>query len=316
MPTDDALVGEVRSTLKKLRAAKGRLQGNFYWAGDTRHEEAHLYVTLSSKDKKGQKALAKGKELRKQVTGAKFGRGLVRARGSKLVFELHSGTAPISLLKKSFIRNLSNLDGLKYLKQALVLAPTDDVEEADAAMNAELAAAGEAPMADEVLSDDERTELEADVAAQAEIADLNAQLAEVFLSTEETENAVAEMVAASLEVIAALKATEPVDVNALRAEQAALAESMWTGAEPFPEPGQALSDDVREVLSSALDQHTERLQGLADNSAARIREIHAFALDASDDDREAQGAKMLAELRQHRAAYESYAAQIEESTLS
>ena len=46
MSTIEDAAREAAGTLKKIRAAKGKLKGNFYYAGDTRGKEAALAVTL------------------------------------------------------------------------------------------------------------------------------------------------------------------------------------------------------------------------------------------------------------------------------
>ena len=70
---DDAVENTLKN-LKKIRASKGKLQGNYYYAGSNDGRTAGLVVTLSIRDKKGMMAFATGKPIRKEISGAKFSR--------------------------------------------------------------------------------------------------------------------------------------------------------------------------------------------------------------------------------------------------
>ena len=81
---EEALAG-TKSAVRKIKASGGRLQGSFYYAGDARAELVSMVVTLSTRDKKGTKAYAQGRMLRKAIKGAKFARGTVSQDGGKLL---------------------------------------------------------------------------------------------------------------------------------------------------------------------------------------------------------------------------------------
>ena len=81
MPEADELIKELCTetlkSLKKVISSRGRLQGNFYFTGDTKGKMAGLVVTLTARDPKGSKALNKGKKLRKAITGYRNATGTI-----------------------------------------------------------------------------------------------------------------------------------------------------------------------------------------------------------------------------------------------
>ncbi|MDG1483944.1 MAG: hypothetical protein P8R54_30415 [Myxococcota bacterium] len=125
---------EAGRSLKKVVASKGKLQGNLYFAGDGK-ASAGVAITLTARDPKGQKVLAGGKSIRKQIKGAKFGRGTVIMDGGKLVIELSAGTATAAMLKKAFKEDTFKKDAaLKLLSRATIRktgAPGVDAEVAE-----------------------------------------------------------------------------------------------------------------------------------------------------------------------------------------
>jgi|GEM_PF-4697893 len=90
--------------------------GNFYYVGDARGTQAALIVTLANKDPKGMKAASLGKKCRKQISGAKFCQGVVRMNGSKLLFEVVSGSATPKVMTNGFKGCLNQSAELKFLK--------------------------------------------------------------------------------------------------------------------------------------------------------------------------------------------------------
>jgi len=125
---------EAGRSLKKVVASKGKLQGNLYFAGDGK-ASAGVAITLTARDPKGQKVLTGGKSIRKQIKGAKFGRGTVIMDGGKLVIELSAGTATAAMLKKAFKKDTFKKDAaLKLLSRATIRktgAPGVDAEVAE-----------------------------------------------------------------------------------------------------------------------------------------------------------------------------------------
>ena len=187
---------ETGSCLTKVAAAKGKLQASFYWAGNTSGKTARLAMTLTARDPKGAKVLARGKGLKKEVPGAKTARGVVVMEGAKLVFEIHAGNATPGVVKKSLQKTLAALDGLGLLKKAVVCSAGDDRE----ALEGEDVAGSDVEMtASAVFA------LAADVAAQKRMGSLNAQLAG-FLDTDAAQAEANAAVLAALDRLRALSA--------------------------------------------------------------------------------------------------------------
>lgn len=212
--------------LRKVLAGKGKVQGNFYFAGDTQGKDAALAVTLTSKDKKGAKALTDGKKLRKEIPGAKFGRGLVKAIPGKLVFELASGSASVSHIKLGFKKVLR--EEMALLKKALVVplgGSADDIEEED------------------------REALDA-VRQDSDITEMNDQIGS-FLSAEDAREELEEQLSEAVAEIEALS-KPPVDEAALSAKKAELAALMDVGTDPFT--GEAPPPAVQILVGLAVDR--------------------------------------------------------------
>ncbi|MEL6342712.1 MAG: hypothetical protein AAFV53_06240 [Myxococcota bacterium] len=274
---------QARQLLKKLRAGKGKLQGNFYFAGNAPGTVAGLVVTLLSRDKKGRKALAAGKDLRKEIPSARFARGTVTIEKNKLIFTLHAGSASAGQLKKAFQKTLSQMDGLKLLRDARIrLAGADASEDDVIDPNAPR-------VEDEALSTEDAEALASEVQAliheQAELAEeqgglsaLNAQLS-AFLSQEDADREQAEQIMEHLEAVERLKRQRPRDEKKIHAAQAALAQATAVTGTGFPSPGQAVPPQLANVLELAADMLSEtRPRG--ERQSQRVYEKIRGQLDA------------------------------------
>ncbi len=243
---------EAAKALKKIIASKGGLQGNFYYAGDATGKTAGLIITLTSKDPKGSKAATKGKALRKELPGAKFGRGTVIMKGPKLMFALQSGSTSGGQMKNGFKKSFANdkLKALKsFLRKAVISAPEseelagDDPTDVDAdALFADMTTAEKA----------ELLELQKE---QGSLAARNAELQASFLSADEAESDQLEIVEALQGTVFKLEAATPVDEDALQDARLALAAADHTGPS-LPGVNMPVPDDVRPLLeatSTALE---------------------------------------------------------------
>jgi hypothetical protein len=273
MPSAEELIettsAEALKQLKKILASRGKLQGNFYFAGDTRGGQAGLVVTLLARDRKGSKATAQGKKLRAELSGAKFARGVVTTKGSKLLFELHSGNATKDHMKLGFKKAFDAPDSkaLKaLLRRALVAKAGAETEEPEALVEeAEAPVKDGAPPAPDVDLGDalEPGELEALLERQGDLEQRNAALKESFLSAESARVELQESIDTLSQEIIALQQAPTLDLTALQAKRYALAEVLYVGTDPFPEVGQPLPEPVRDVLKAAIAN-----QKLTDWSAA------------------------------------------------
>lgn len=298
----DQQTAATRGPLRKLLAARGKLQGNFYFAGDTRGREAGLVVTLSARDPKGQKALSQGKALKKALPGAKFGRGLVRILGGKLVFELHAGTASPDHLKLGFKKKISTIDGLEFLKKAAVRRP-DEGDDADAD--------GEVIDADEQqLSVRERADVMDLIAMQGDLAQTNRELKQAFLSRRDAEDEADDDVSEQLSHLDALEKATPPDLDALAEARRALAASIYVGPAPFPEPGQPIPPEIQQTLKATADLIGNRLDDKLARIAAAVEAMYV-AVEAGDPEwRSINSIRLLAELSSHQGAAQSYTDQL------
>ncbi len=140
MPSKSELLREKihKATLKSLRkivAAKGKVSGHFYFAGNLTSKEAAVLVTLTTKDPKGALAASQGKALRKDIAKSKFSLGEVSSKDGKLTFLIKKGNADKATLQKSFKNTLAAMEGMNFLKKAVFRTgdpdePVGDDEEA------------------------------------------------------------------------------------------------------------------------------------------------------------------------------------------
>lgn len=303
----ESLAQESAGAIKKIRAAKGRLSGNFYFAGDGK-SSAGIIVTLAARDPSGGKALSKGKGLRKEIRGAKFGRGTVSAEGGKLRFSLHSGSASADVIKRAFKKQLGDLGGLKLLKKAAVAKASGPVEAEPEDTSAE---PDDETSADEAAGVD-RAELEQLIADQGAITDLSAQL-KTFLSQEDSDRERGEQVAEQLDEIERLKHADPPDVEAIQAARRDLAASAFIGDAPLPEPGEPVSPEVQELLSASMSTARRGLQKHIAATTARVQALTDQIEEAEPSWRAENRAALLAELSQYRDTLSSYQDRLRDS---
>lgn len=247
---------EAGKAIKKIRSSGGKIQGNFYFAGDNGGRQAGIVVTLLARDRKGQKALAAGKQLRKNIAGAKFARGVLEVDNGKLMFTLHSGSASSGLMKRSFKDTLPSLDAsLKVLKKALIRKDGGAAEVVDADAEEEV---------DAPLSQEEQEELatlirdqEKLAAEQGGLAALNAQLSS-FLSEEDASAEQAEQIADQVKKIEQLQASgaDPAELRQARLE---LAEVSQIGDSPFPTVGNPISPQMEQLLALSMELMVSRV---------------------------------------------------------
>lgn len=237
-----------KKNLKKIIAGRGGIEGRFYFTGSTDAAFGVVAISLAAKDPDGKQVAAEGKTLRKELRGAKFARGIVRNKKNKLVFEVGGGTAGVALVKKSFRESVSDLDGLAILKRAVVTTPKSAEQDIAADTEAEL----DADSVWAEMSTKERAEMWALREQQAQLGDLNTRV-KAFL-TEDVLTEVREQITEELTEIERLAQANPVDLQALAARRSALAGLAADGPDPFPEVGQAVSPEIREVFQSSIYQ--------------------------------------------------------------
>ena len=250
--------GSLKS-LKKVLASRGRLQGNFYYAGDTKGHSAGIVVTLTARDPKGAKATAQGKPLRKIITGAKFARGTVSAVGSKLTFVVHSGTASVGHMRLGFKKAFADgeLKSLKaLLRKSIVKSPGGEESRPDS--EDEAADSDEPALNEETayqeLSVKERAELAELIDVQGDLDERNQDLQASFLSAAEADQEFEEQLAELEERVETLLMAHPIKTDALRAARAELAAVQHTGPDVFPdEVGVPLDETALNLLSGAQE---------------------------------------------------------------
>lgn len=296
---------DAKAVLRKIRAAKGRLQGNFYWAGSSSCESVGLVVTLSRRDADGGKALRQGKPLRAEIKGSKFGRGLVKMIDGKLIFELYGGSANKVLIMRSFKQNLSKLENLAYLNQAIVVSPEVDSKEE---IRAAISQAEDVEVAQLTISD------LVDIKQQHELVDLNDTLQKAFLAQNDIQSEKEEAIRESLEDLKVLRdAGKDDEVKMVRV---ALAEMLSTGDDPFPDAGGQMSREECELLFGALEEANHLLMQRMAQSAKRIEQIYDFTVSADKQALAEQASQLLQELVPLREAYEADVQQLQENMLS
>lgn len=293
-----------RAPLKKILAARGKLKGNFYFAGDTRGKSAGIVVTLAARDPKGSRVMTQGKALRKHIPGAKFGRGLVLSKGGKLIFELHAGTASRDHIKLAFRKSLGKMDGLTFLRKAALTTPDDtpDPEEGEAIDVDELFGA---------LSVKERAEVLDLIGEQQQLASLDRELRQAFLSTKDAEAEAREQINEQMAQIQQLEQTLPLEAVKLAQARRALAEMIYVGPEPFPGPGEPLSADIHQALKASTEVVGLRLSDRLERISASVKTMRREVSGRDDAWRQQQSVRLLAELANHQGAADSYVQQLQ-----
>ncbi|MEL6341516.1 MAG: hypothetical protein AAFV53_00180 [Myxococcota bacterium] len=260
----DQALSQSAGALRKIKAAKGKLQGNFYFAGNK--NDSALVVTLASKDPKGAKALKMGKPFRKTLKSPRFARGLVKFSSAKVIFELHKGSASASFIAKSFKNSLSKMDGLSLLRAAVVKTPDQEGT----------AVEQDAPDEAIQLTPEEEAELNQLVEEQANLPDLGEQIA-AFLSEEafqaelEEHQQREEQISAHLTT---LKAQDPRDMNKIRQARVELAKLFSNTELALPGPSGTITEEAQDLLNGALENLRKVLTAQAQASIHKIEAIY------------------------------------------
>jgi hypothetical protein len=245
--------------LKQIAASGGKLQGNFYFAANGTADVAGIVIHLTARDSKGAKTASDGKKLRKALKATKFSRGLVRSNGSKIRFELHSGSAGAALMKKAF-KNAFTEEGVAALKQLLrkatVGAPDVEDEDADAVEDESF----EKNDDELALSLEERIELDKVLGEQGSLSVLNESLRDSFLSAEVAETERKERVQQLSTELAALMRDEDLNTEEIQEARYLLAAELYTGTAPFPAPGHALTPELNQLVQAATVNFTPSLE--------------------------------------------------------
>jgi hypothetical protein len=324
----DNALKEARAALRKILASKGRLQGNFYYAGNTKGTEGALIVTLTARDPKGSKAANAGKEIRKEIKGAKFVRGTVTAEGSKLYFTPSSGTGTKDHMKLGFKKTLCNADGFSFIKKALFRTP--DGKEDDAPSSESESTAPTTPETPESLDTDinfddlfddgmtaeqraeEAAAIEQLVTDQTALGDLNALLAD-FLSDESASKELGEQIAYQLDQISQLEKTDGTTPEQLEEQRRALAAALYTGEDPFPGPGEEVSAEMKQVLALSMGKASKSLGLFLSDAAEKIKKIHTEVVKQDETWREERAPELLKDLDDYRKAVHSYHDQLQKT---
>ncbi len=246
---------EALPALKKIMAARGRLQGSFYFACDASSAPAGLVVTLSARDPKGQKAASQGKKLRRAIPGARFARGTVTVDDGRLLLTLFTGNATVAHLKKSIRSAFEDraLGGLRrLLRTARIATPDGAVEEPESEQSGQSGESGEGLEPVAALSAEEQAELETLVSAQGPLLEQSVTLLESFLSVGEEAAERAEIVAELSAEIAAREAAGLHGLEALTDKRRELAVALSRG--DLPDGGQRLPQELRHLLTLSTEK--------------------------------------------------------------
>ena len=257
------------AALKKIAAAKGRLQGNFYFACNGAASTAGLVVTLTARDSKGSKATAAGKKLRKAIPGAKFARGTVTSDGKRLVLTLYTGNATISHVKKSIKSAFEDkaMAALKRLLRTAKLAnPAGEESGPEESAEPELG-----------LSPSERKELEKLIEKQGPLVEQSAELMGSFLSVHEEAAEREEIVGTLTEEIKAMEAAGLEGLDALQEKRRQLAEALSIGDLPTDT---ALSQELRQLMSMSTEKMNASITMFHGAAWERVCKGYAAALEA------------------------------------
>lgn len=252
MPTAQAMIAlyakESVPYLKKIIISKGQLQGNFYYAGVTKGTNAGIVITLTARDPKGAKVTSQGKKLRLAIPGAKFARGIITTKGSKLQFVIHTGNATKGNMKLGFKKafadkNVADLKSL--LRRSIITVPGDDA-------STEEVVDSSATINEVEVSSSESADLAELLELQGDLAERNEELAESFLSVEAAQSELQEILTTIRNEINELERSNPQDKRALQAKRYELAEAIYIGTDPFPEVGERLPSEIQAVLSASM----------------------------------------------------------------
>ena len=273
MPVEESIRNygkEAIKHLKKIIASKGSIQGNFYFAGDSRGTCCGIVITISTRDPKGSKVLARGKALRKEIPGAKFARGLIRSDG-KLWLEIIAGNAKEALLRKSFKsafedKELTQLK--KFLRKARFGDPTKTLEE-DAVLEEDSVEEINIESLEAEMDVEEKSEFEALKAQESQLISVNASLQEGFLNIQDAEQEEAQYQQGILTQLEELSRDNPGDPQ-LQKLRYSLAETLYEGPDPFPEVGSSLAPEMVQILQASIQNSLDALKNELERIANEI----------------------------------------------
>lgn len=304
MPDIDITETNLKSlkSLRKILAGRGDIQGNFYFAGDTRGKEAGIVITISTRDTNGAKALSRGRPLRQAITGSKFAKGIVRAPSNRVWLEIVAGNANPTVLTKSFKRAFTD-PALKKLKAILKKARIGVPTEAEILNQDEGArAAAEDAMSD--LSAEDRRDIQRLIAQKEQINAANIQLKESFLAQAKADEEEAEDRQAILDKIQELMRNSPGDPQILELRYG-LTEMIYDAPNvyenEFPSIGEPLSPEMASILQTQVISNVntllEQLQELSEAITSRLTTTQTKAEDIQPD----YGSQMLDQVRDYPA---------------
>ncbi|MFT5679789.1 MAG: hypothetical protein ACI8RZ_000694 [Myxococcota bacterium] len=254
--------------LKKVLAARGKLQGNYYYVADGSAKEAVLIATLASKDTKGTRAVNQGRPFRKDIKGSRWSRGTITVDNGKLVFTAHKGTSNKKNIIDGLRKVIAKEKGLAFLKRAVVTTSTATKEEQSSDL-AEVETIEEEALT-EADSSVDSDELEALIEAQAELDNLNEYLDK---TDEELETLYAEEVSEALSRLKELQSQDPVEDEGAQADAwAELASLVSVSRDNLPQLGNDLSPELSQVLQAAttLIDHGNNQEGSAAELKKRL----------------------------------------------
>ena len=248
--------------LRKIVAGKGKFNGVFYYASNGKSTEAGLVVNLSNKDPKGGKTATQGKTLRKSISGAKFARGVVEF-DTGLLFVIHQGNASPSLILKTFKKNLSKTEGLRFLAKAKVQQKGEEVMGEGGELTAE--EASDLKLSSTEVAEIKKLNSDIDSGTVQNINEVMGDMLQSFLSMEDVEDEQSELMAERLlqaektdnELAQIDKKTDKNEWEAkfreLQQARFSIAEINYVGEDPFPEVGATMSPQDLQIMGAAVN---------------------------------------------------------------
>jgi hypothetical protein len=304
MSIQEKLAGEAAASLRRIVAAKGRLQGNFYAL--VGKNGAGLVVTLAAKDPKGAKAITGGKALKKEIAQSRHVRGKVVFQDNKVEFNLGPGNLSAAKLKLSMKDGFGSNDIKRYtLRAKLAGAGTEDLtDDSTTITEGEQDTAG---------ADD--AELNDLIAAQELLDDLNGQL-DTFLTKKNDDAALEAIIKSTVDEVEALRAAELQEKDPQKKiliqqqisdSLSEMVEYVQVGEDPFS--GGKVPAEVMLLINNANDLISERAANACEAHSARLQPIFAEALKLLQGDGKHQ---ILGAIRDHNLKVPS-SAQVDES---
>ncbi|MFT5680826.1 MAG: hypothetical protein ACI8RZ_001732 [Myxococcota bacterium] len=278
MSATDIAATASKPAIKKIIAAKGDLQGNFY--AIIGKDGEGIAITLTARDPKGAKALSMGKAMKKEIKAPRYVRGIVKFTAKKLSFELHTGNLGAAQLKQKMKTGFGDDELKKFLKLARIATAGEEVVE-KAGTNIE----------DEAMEglgvDTADPELAALIAAQNDLNDLNGSLAS-FLTQKNDDvaiDAIIKSTVAEAEELKkqSLKKSKPLkERNKLRQQVydklAELVDFVQVGEDPFA--GDEVPPEVSMLIAQAGDLISERAEAALEAHRIKLTPIFTESLAA------------------------------------